>query len=93
VNAKGTTLADRLQDIPNRAREIAGHEAHQGAATALGTVQTQLGQDLRTLHPIFPEGEDRADFEELVDELDEAVGAIGAKVNIKGVVNRVFLGE
>jgi hypothetical protein len=93
VNAIGATLADCLQDIPNHAREIAGHGARQGVATALAMVQTQLGHDLQTLHLIFPEGEDQADFEELVDELDEAAGAIGAEVNVEGVVNRVFLGE
>jgi hypothetical protein len=56
-------------------------------------VQTQLRHELQTLHPIFPEGEDRAGFEELVDKLDEAARVIGAKVNVEGVVNRVFLGE
>lgn len=56
-------------------------------------VQTQLRHEVRTLQPGFPEGEDQADFEELVDKLDEAVGAIGAVVNVEGEVNRVFLGE
>jgi hypothetical protein len=56
-------------------------------------VQTQLGHELQTLHPVFPEGEDRVGFEELVDKFDEAVGTISAEVNVEGVVNRVFLGE
>jgi hypothetical protein len=93
VNGRGATLADRLQDIPNRAREIAGHGARQGAATALATVQTQLGHKLWNLQPVFPEGEDRVDFEELIDELDKAVGAISAEVDVEGIVNRIFLDE
>jgi hypothetical protein len=93
VNARGTLLVDRLQDIPNHAREIVGHGVRQGAATALATVQTQLGQELRTLQPVFLEGEDRVDFEDLVDELDEAARAIGDEVDVEGVVNRAFLDD
>ena len=35
MNATGKTIADRLQDTPNRAEEITGHGARQGAAIAL----------------------------------------------------------
>jgi hypothetical protein len=42
VNARGALLAERLQDISNRVRDIAGHGVRQGAATALAMVQTQL---------------------------------------------------
>lgn len=93
VNARDALLTDRLQYIPNRTREIAGHGVRQGATIALAMMQTQLGHDLRTPHPVFPEGEDRADFKEIVNELDEAAGAIGAEVDVEGVINRVFLGE
>ena len=57
MNARGDTVATRLQDIPNRVREVAGHGVHWRAAVALVVVQTLSGNDLRTLHPIFPEGE------------------------------------
>jgi hypothetical protein len=93
VNARGALLTDRLQDIPNCVREIAGDGVRLGATAALATVQTQLGYELRTLQPVFPEGEDRVDFEELVDELNEAARAIDEEVNVEGVVNRVFLGD
>jgi hypothetical protein len=89
MNARGALLTDRLQDIPNHAREIASHGVRQGAIVALAVVQTQLGHELRTLHYIFLEGEDQAGF----DELDEDIGTIGAKVDVEGVVNRVFLDE
>ena len=42
----GKTIANRLQDIPNRAEEITGHGARQRAAIALAMVQTQLRHDL-----------------------------------------------
>jgi hypothetical protein len=93
VNTRGTLFTDRLQDIPNCAREIASHRVRQRAAIALAVVQTQLGHELRTLHPIFLEGEDQAGFNELVVELDEATGIIDAEIYIEDVVNRVFLDE
>ena len=46
-------------------------------------LQTQLRHGLRNMQPVFPKGEGRADFEELVDELDEATGAIGNKVEVE----------
>ena len=39
VNARGDLLVDRLQDIPNRARDIATHRVRQGAATTLAVPQ------------------------------------------------------
>ncbi|RLM55989.1 polyprotein [Panicum miliaceum] len=88
VNARGTSLADCLQDIPNHTRLIASHGVRQGALTTLATVQTQLGHELWFLQLIFPEGEDQADFEELVDELDEVSRAIGDVVDADSVVNK-----
>jgi len=46
VNARGGTVAARLQDIPNCIQEIAGHGVHQGTAVALAVVQTLTGNDL-----------------------------------------------
>lgn len=46
ANARGTLLIDRLQDLPNRIREIASHDVHHSAATALATAQTHIGRDL-----------------------------------------------
>jgi hypothetical protein len=56
----------------------------------MATVQTQLGHELHFLQPIFPEGEGQADLEELVDELDEAAGAISDVVDADCVINKVF---
>ena len=90
VNARGDTIAARLQDIPNHVQEVAGHGVHRGAAVALAMVQTLFGNDLRTLHPIFPEGEAREDFEELVDDLYLPVDAVVGDVSLDGVVSNLF---
>jgi hypothetical protein len=91
VNARGALLMDRLQDIPNRVREIASHEVRQGAAIALAMMQTQLGHELRSLQPIFLDRDGRVDFEDLVDEFDEATGSIDNIVDADSIVNKVFL--
>ena len=90
VNARGDTVAARLQDIPNHVQEVAGHGVHRGAAVALGMVQTLSGKDLRTLHPIFPEGEEREEFEELVDDLGMVGTTIAEDVSLDAVVANVF---
>ena len=53
VNASGDLKVDRLQDIPNRARQIATHGVRQGAATALAVSQTCTGHNLLLLEPVF----------------------------------------
>ena len=93
VNARGDLLVDRLQDIPNRAREIATHGVQQGAATALAVVQTCTGLKLLLLEPVFTEGEGRACFDELIVQSDVAAIAIGNEVSADSVVSKVFLGE
>ena len=84
---------DRLQDIPNRAREIATHGVRQGAATALAVVQTCTGHNLLLLEPVFPEGEGREGFDNLVVQFDVAANAITNEVSADSVVTKVFLGE
>ena len=52
VNARGDTIAARLQDIPNRVREVAGHGIRRGAAVALDIAQFQTGHDLLQVEPV-----------------------------------------
>ena len=66
------------------------HGAHRGAIVILAVVQTLFGNDLRTLHPIFPEGEEREEFEELVDDLDIVAIAIAEDVSIDSVISNIF---
>ena len=93
VNARGDLLVDRLQDIPNRTRQIATHGVRQGAATALAVAQTCTGHNLLLLEPVFPEGEGRAGFDDLVVQFDVTANAIANKVSANSVVTKVFLGE
>ena len=53
-------------------------------------VQTLSGNDLRNLHPIFPEGEEGEEFEELVDDLGMVAPAIAEDVSLDAVVANVF---
>jgi len=66
---------------------------HQGIAVALGMVQTQSGNDLQTLHPVFPQGEACEDFEELVDEIDGVAASNAWEIKVNTIVNAVFLGD
>ena len=54
VNTRGDLLVDRLQDIPNRTKEIATHGVCQGAATTLAMVQTCTRHKLLLLDHVFP---------------------------------------
>jgi len=69
------------------------HRVHRGAAVSLAVAQTLFRNDIRTLHPIFPEGEAWEVFEELVDDLGVVATAIGDEVNIDNVINNVFADE
>ena len=93
VNAKGDLLVDRLQDIPNRAKQIATHGVRQGAVTVLAVAQTCIGHNLLLLEPVFPEGEGRAGFDDLVVQFDVVTNAIANEVSSDSVVTKVFLGE
>ena len=57
---------------------------------ALAVVQTLSGNDLRTLQPIFREGEAREEFNELVDDLGMVATAITEDVRLDAVISNVF---
>ncbi|PVH31695.1 hypothetical protein PAHAL_9G214200 [Panicum hallii] len=93
VNARGALLIDRLQDIPNRVREVATHGVRQGAATALSIAQVRFGHELRYLQPGFPGEDDPADYDELINDFEGAAEAVGNIVDEDGAVNNVFFGR
>ena len=93
VKAQGDTIAARLQDIPAHVREVTGHGVHRGATVTLSMVQTLSGNDLQTLHPVFPQGEACEDFEELVDDIDGVAASNAWEIKINTIVNAVFLGD
>jgi len=45
------------------------------------------------LEPVFPKGEGRAGFDELIVLFDVAADAIGNEVSADSVVNKVFISE
>ena len=92
LNAQGDTLEARLQDVPVRARKVALHGIHRGAATALAIAQVRSGHDLHLVEPGFSEEENPDDYQDLVDDF-EGVGVAMANItSAKEVVNNVFLG-
>ena len=94
MNARGSTVAARLWNIPAGVKEVAEHGVHSGAARAIAVVSTMSGADYRQWEPIFPEwGEARNTFDELVDNLSLPADAIVADMSLEGVVSNLFGGE
>ena len=94
VNARGSTIAARLRNIPARVMEVAEHGVHASAARAITVVSTMSGADYRQWEPVFPEwGEARNAFDELVDDLSLPADAIIADVSLEGVVSNLFGAE
>ena len=93
VNARGNTVAARLQNIPARVTEVAEYGAHEGAARAVAVISTMSGADYRQWAPVFPEPGPRRDaFEELVEDLYYLADAVARDVSPEGV-NSNFFGE
>ena len=92
VNARDDIVAARLEDIPNRVREVAGHRVHHGVAVALATAKFQTGHDLLQVEPVhLPLGSvDWWVFEELADDMEMAAAAISEDVSIEAVIGNVF---
>ena len=91
VNARGDTVAARLQNIPTRITEVAEYGAHEGAARAIAVVSTMSGADYRQWVPVFPElGLRRDAFEELVEDLYYPADAVARDVSSEGVISNLF---
>ena len=91
VNARGSTVAACLRNVPARGMEVAEHGVHAGAARAIAFISTMSGADYRQWEPVFPEwGAAWEDFEELVDDLSIVADAIVNDVSLDGVVSNVF---
>ena len=91
VNARGDTVAARLQNIPTRVTEVAEYGAHEGAARAITVVFTMSGADYRQWAPVFPEPGPWCDaFEELVEDLYYPIDAVARDVSLEGVISNLF---
>ena len=95
MNARSDTIAARLQDIPNRVREVAGHGVRHGAAVALATAQFQTGHDLLQVKPVHPllGSEDWWVFEEITNDMEMAAAAISEDVIIEAVIGNIFAND
>jgi hypothetical protein len=94
VNARGSTIAARLRNIPSCVTEVDGHGAHDSAAKAIAVVSTMFGANYRQFQPVFSEwGTTREEFEDLVVDLSIVADAIVDDVSLDGVVSIVFCEE
>ena len=94
MNARGSTVAARLRNVPARGMEVAEHGVHAGAARAIAFISTMSGADYRQWELVFPEwGVRREAFEELVEDLYFPTDAIIGDVSLDGVVGNLFGAE
>ena len=92
INARGAVPVVFLHDIPNRAREIALHGVHHGAAVALAMAQVRSGCELRLLPHGFPAADHPKDHESLVEDFSNATNTTTFSSSARDIVNKVFLG-
>ena len=92
VNARGAALVVRLNDIPNRVREVSLHGIRHGAAMALAAVQVHSSHDLRLLphEPLvtrYPR-----DYECLVEGFSNAANSVTFTSQANNIIAKVFSG-
>jgi hypothetical protein len=91
VNARGETVAERLQDIPVRIREIALHGVRSGAADMLAAAQLSEGLELAdSLIASFIDERADLSFVDLVEEFAPYADAVAAASSVEKIVNNVF---
>jgi len=90
VNARGSPIDARLQDVPAHVREIALHRVCHGAAVALTTAQVQTRYELHAMETGFPMGDDPEEHEDLLEEFVMAAEAIVDITSTQDVVNKVL---
>ena len=90
VNARGSSIDARLQDIPVRVREIALHGVRHGAAVALTVAQVRTRYELHAMETGFPMGDGPEEHEDLLEEFTMAAEAVVDITSAQDVVNKVF---
>ena len=90
INARGSPIDARLQDIPTRIEKIALHGVRHGVAVALTTAQVQTGYELHAMETSFLMGDDPEEHEDLLEEFIMAAEAIVDITSAQDVVNKVF---
>ena len=90
VNARGSLIDARLQDIPVHVQEIALHGVHHGMSVALTAAQVQTRHDLHTMVVGFPTDDGPEGHEDLIEDFTAAAEAIADITLAQDVVNKVF---
>ena len=90
VNARGSSVDARLQDILASVQEIALHGVRHGALVALTVVQFQTGHELHAMETSFPVGDGPEEHEDLLEEFTMAAEAVVDITSTQDVVNKVF---
>ena len=90
VNARGSSVDARLQDILARVQEIALHSVRHGESVALTVAQVQTGHELHAMETGFPVGDGAEEHEGLLEEFTMAAEAVADITSAQDVVNKVF---
>ena len=90
VNARGSLINARLNDVLAHVQEIALHGVHHGAAMALIMVQVQTRYELHAMETGFPMGDGPEEHEDLLEEFVMAAEAIVDITSAQDVVNKIF---
>ena len=90
VNARGSLIDARLQDITAYVQEIALHGICHDASMALTAAQVQTGYDLHAMEVGFLIGDGPEGHEDLIEDFTVAAEAIVDITSAQDVVNKVF---
>ena len=90
VNAQGSLINARLQDILARVQEITLHGVCHGMSVALTAAQVQTGYDLHAMETGFLMGDGPEEHEHLLEEFVVTAKAIVDITSAQDVVNKVF---
>ena len=90
VNAWGSLIDTRLQDISAHIQEIALHGVHHGASVALTMAQVQTEHDLHAMEVGFTVGDGPKGHEDLIEEFIMAAETIVDITSAQDVVNKIL---
>ena len=80
-------MANRLQDIPTRAKEVALHGIRRGVAVTLMMVQVNSRHEHQWFQPSFVSGDDH---HELVGDFAGHADVVANTTSAEGIINNIF---
>ena len=90
INAQGSLINARLQDILAHIQEIALHGVRHGVSVVLTAAQVRTRYELHAMETGFPMGDGLKEHEDLLKEFVVAAEAIVDITSTQDVVNKVF---